>query len=182
MKYLITTAMIAMSVNAMAFEIDTDEKYMSANIIKADFGGTSPDMGFAISVGAPLDGVDFLDDSEKFVEAGYANLGEYSETIEESGFSVSSKLSATALFALGKVKKEIEDDIYAYGSLGMSRVTADATASANGFSASTSSSEFKLLWGAGIEYSLESDMSLKADYVSYASDITSFNVGLNYSF
>jgi len=179
-KLLAAACALAAATSASALEIDFDEKYLIGTGAMTSYDGLSDSaFGFGVGVGAPVEGVELIDGSELFVEAGYNYLGEVEESYSIFGSTFTSTLSASSIYGAGRLSFEVQDEIFAYGKLGLNYVTAEVEVSGAG---SASDSEIKLLWGAGVGYQLNDEIALTAEYVSFASDITSFTGNVQYKF
>lgn len=178
-KILAITGIMAVSIGAQAAELNLDEKYVIGTFASTTYDDFDSTTGFGIGIGAPLEGIELVDDSELFVEAGYNMLGESSEDLVGG----EATLSASTIYALGKMRFEVKDQIFAYAKLGLNMITAEAEVKVTGFgSGSASDTETKLLYGAGIEYQVNDEVSVTGEYVAFSSDITALTANVLYKF
>ncbi len=123
------------------------------------------------------------------VEA-HVNLGMDSDTVavpvdSSTNINVDVELkSAASLFLKGDL--EVSPNFNLYGLLGFSQVKVDATASAQGFSYSASTTDTGLSYGAGAEVGFGDQVFVSAEYISYISedeyDYNGINLGVHKKF
>ena len=183
-KALLTAAIAAAAMNVSAVELDLDEKYVIGNVhyTSYDVNDLDSTIGFGVGVGAPLDDVELIGDTELFVEAGYIYFGESSKEISNGFVKIDTSLTASSIYGAAKLRFEVQDDIYVYGKLGLGYIMTEADASGGGFSSSASDSEMKLLYGAGAQYQYSDEISVGAEYVFHASDVTTLTGVVTYNF
>lgn len=179
-KALLTAAIAATAMNVSAVELDLDEKYVIGNVHYTTYDVNDYDsvIGFGVGVGAPLDDVELIDDTELFVEAGYIYFGKVEDEIGTTDVT----LSASSIYGAAKLRFEVEDEIYVYGKLGLGYITSEAEAKNAFINASNSESEMKLLYGAGAQYQYSDEISVGAEYVFHASDVTTLTGVVTYNF
>ena len=99
------------------------------------------------------------------------------------GTTVKSEASFNYLIsALFKSNLELKDGISAYGLLGFSYASIDATASVGATSATSTSTDSSLSYGLGVEYAVDSDIKVAAEYAAYWSDATAFSANVYFNF
>ena len=175
-KLLAAACVLAASSTVSALEIDFDEKYLIGTGAITSYDDLDDSaIGFGVGVGAPVEGIELIDDSQLFIEAGYNYLGE----VEEDFGIATVTVSASTIYGAGRLSFEIQDEIFAYGKLGLNMIMSEVDAGSLG---SEDDSEIKLLWGAGVGYQLNDQIALTAEYVSFASDVTSFTGNVQYKF
>jgi len=175
-KLLAAACVLAASSSVSALEIDFDEKYLIGTGAITSYDDLDDSaIGFGVGVGAPVEGIELIDDSQLYIEAGYNYLGE----VEEDFGIATVTVSASTIYGAGRLSFEIQDEIFAYGKLGLNMIMSEVDAGSLG---SEDDSEIKLLWGAGVGYQLSDEIALTAEYVSFASDVTSFTGNVQYKF
>lgn len=182
-KTLLASCVLAAAVNVNAAEFNLAEKYVVGNAMVTELGdGADSTFGMGVGIGVPVSGVELIKGSELIVEAGVNYLGENETSESFSGQTITASVSATNVYGLGKMRFAIQNQIFAYGKLGVNFISVEAEASGGGFTSSASDSEIKILFGAGAEYQLNNQLSLSAEYMAYASDITSLSANVAFKF
>lgn len=100
------------------------------------------------------------------LEAGYAGLGSLSETVTVGGGAVTQDAKARSLYAAGTAQMPLTDALALRGKLGVSRGKvwgANQLPAANSLIGSSTS----LMGGLGLDYRLNRDITLTADYSHY---------------
>lgn len=177
-KLLTASCILAASYSASAIEVDFDEKYVVGSFLSTTYDDFDSTIGFGVGIGAPIEDLELIDDSQLFVEVGYNILGE----AEEDVFGGEVTLSASTLYALGKLQFEIQDQIVAYGKLGLNMISAEAEVDTGFGSASDDETEMKLLFGGGVGYQVNDEITVTGEYIKFASDVTSLTANLLYKF
>lgn len=115
------------------------------------------------------------------VETGIAYVGTFSDTLKKSEKSVDLELIVLSGFVSGNFGYSPVDGLEVYGKIGFNNLvsTAEATASNGGY-ATQSTSEYRLLYGAGIGYDVNKKIQLKTNYTVYAKGLSSITLGINY--
>ena len=83
---------------------------------------------------------------------------------------------------LFKSTLELEDGISAYGLLGFSYASIDTTATVGTLTTTASGTDSSLSYGFGVDYEIDSDLKVAAEYTAYWSNATAFAVNAYYSF
>jgi len=86
------------------------------------------------------------------------------------------------LSGLFKSTLELEDGISAYGLLGFSYASLDATATVGTTSVTASSTDSSLSYGIGVEYEVDSDLKIAVEYAAYWSDATALSANVYFNF
>lgn len=128
--------------------------------------------------------------SENIAIEAHVNLGMDSDTVAvpvDSSTSIDVEVelkSAASLFLKGDL--EVAPDFNLYGLVGFSQVKIDALASAQGFSASVSTSDTGFSYGVGAEVGFGEQVYVSAEYISYISedeyDYNGINLGVHKKF
>ncbi len=179
-KILLSAVLATVSISASAVELDLDEKYLIGNfgLTSYDVSGLDSTIGFGASIGAPLEDLEVIDDTELFIEAGYLYFGESSN--KSGGVDVS--VSASTIYGAAKLRYEVQDEIYVYGKAGLGYIMTTAEATVFGTTVSSDDSELKLVYGGGALYEFSDEISIGGEYMFYSSDITSISGVVTYSF
>lgn len=125
--------------------------------------GSESDLGVGLSVSGGYE-VTKVNNIPVAVEVGYQSYGSKSV--------YSSSISGHALYAAAVGKFDLGNKLAATAKLGLASETVEAVVPGFGFipDQTVSASETGLLFGAGIEYEFQKNMSVGAEYVSYNGD------------
>lgn len=86
------------------------------------------------------------------------------------------------LSGLFKVGFEVMPDISAYGMAGFTFGSTSVTVSNPLYPVAASGTDSSFSWGIGVDYRLDNEFTVGADYTAYWSNLTSFAVNLRYHF
>lgn len=153
----------------------------SADAKELDRVGIDFDSSFGIEF---LYGINFPVENPKIVagvETGLAYVGTFTDTPKISGQRVDVQLSVLSGFVSGKFGYAPVDGLEVYGKVGFNNLVsaAEATASNGGY-ASENTSEYRLLYGAGVGFDVSKKIQLKTNYTVYAKGLSSISLGINY--
>lgn len=109
------------------------------------------------------------------IEAGYADLGEPKYNYSTAGLSGSATADQSALFVAAKGTVALNDRFGVFGKLGITRNKTEVTAATDnaavnaalGWPVSDSKTKTRVLFGIGAEYSLNKNVSLRAEYENF---------------
>ncbi len=123
------------------------------------------------------------------IEAGYADLGSPKYNYSATGVSGAATADLSALFVAAKATYAINDRFGVFGKLGLTRNKSEVSLNSDnaafnatfGLPVSDSKTKVRALFGIGAEYSLNKNVSLRAEYENFGKFGTSDSTGVTKS-
>ena len=147
--------------------VSAEDAYVGGSVGSVDYEGDDAGTGFKLYGGLEIDDV-------HSVEAGYADLGAYSESFAIPFFGTTKfTASAWALYVDGiaRVALDSEKKLNAFGKLGLALYDSEAKISSPLVgSVSGDESGIALKYGIGISYDIDEKISVRAEFENYDVD------------
>jgi outer membrane autotransporter protein len=116
------------------------------------------------------------------VEGGYLNSGKMTYTATATGATITADSTVTAMQVAFLGVAPMNDKFSLFGKIGYSWATTKTSATVNAVSSSTSTDKNSSGYGVGAMYKFTDQLSLRASYEIYGSDLTGVLVGLQLKF
>lgn len=190
-KILVTTVMIGGSQLAMAeglYVLGALGSAIPASSVKTDTDtvltalgarNLSSSMSNGISMAG---GLGYAINDNFSVEGGYLNSGKMTYTATATGATITADSTVTAMQVALLGVAPINDKFSLFGKIGYSWATTKTSATVNAVSSSTSTDKNSSGYGFGAMYKFTDQLSLRASYEIYGSDLTGVLVGLQLKF
>ena len=190
-KILVTTLMIGGSQLAMAeglYVLGALGSAIPASSVKTDTDtvltalgarNLSSSMSNGISMAG---GLGYAINDNFSVEGGYLNSGKMTYTGTATGATITADSTVTTMQVAFLGVAPINDKFSLFGKIGYSWATTKTSATINAVSSSTSTDKNSSGYGFGAMYKFTDQLSLRASYEIYASDLTGVLVGLQLKF